>query len=206
VPTVLPPHVPLTGPAGPPPTQPFAFSRLVNGLPVRWNPCVPIRYVANLGGYDDSFRPVIAEAVERVEAATGLTFVPVGDTNYMPTLSNGGQFPTAQADLVIALGDEIQSDLVPGSVVGKAGIIFFAQTILRASVIVDMGGVGANPPWSSVGAGPVLMHELAHAVGLDHVNDTSQLMNSFASASGPQTYGAGDLTGLWQVGSAAGCF
>ena len=27
VPTVLPPHVPLTGPGGPPPTQPFTFSR-----------------------------------------------------------------------------------------------------------------------------------------------------------------------------------
>ena len=69
-----------------------------------------------------------------------------------------------------------------------------------------MGGVGANPPWSSIGPGPVLLHELAHAVGLDHVNDTTQLMNAFASASGPTTYGAGDLTGLWQVGAAAGCF
>jgi hypothetical protein len=30
-------------------------------------------------------------------------------------------------------------------------------------------------------------------------------MNAFASSSGPTTYGAGDLTGLWQVGAAAGC-
>ena len=65
------------------------------------------------------------------------------------------------ARLVIALGDEIQSDLVPGSIVGQAGIIFFAQTILQC-----LGGRSTwatselNPPWSSVGAGPVLMHEL----------------------------------------------
>jgi len=208
VPAILPPHVPLTGPGGPPPTQPFKFSEVLNGLPVRWNPCNAIPYLTNLGGYSESFRPVIAEAVQRLQAATGLNFVPVGDTTYMPTSANGKDFPTANGQLVIALGDEVQSDLVPGSVVGRASIIFFGQAILRASVVVDMGvsGVGSNPPWSSTGAGPVLLHELAHAVGLDHVNDPTQLMNAFASPNGPTTYNAGDLTGLWQVGAAAGCF
>ncbi len=80
-----------------------------------------------------------------------------------------------------------------------------SPTILRASVVIDMGDIGANPPWSGVGVGPVLMHELAHAVGLDHVPDPTQLMNATASSTGPTTYGAGDLTGLWQVGAAAGC-
>jgi len=206
VPTILPPHVPLTGPSGPPPTPPFKFSQLVNGVAVRWNPCTPIRYVTNLGGYSDNFRPVISEAVERLEAATGLTLVPAGDTSYMPTSSNGDKFPTSTAQLVIALGDEVQSDLVPAQVVGRAGIIFFAGSILRASVVIDMGGVGANPPWSSTGPGPVLLHELAHAVGLDHVDDATQLMNAFASTTGPNTYAAGDLTGLWQLGASAGCF
>jgi hypothetical protein len=52
----------------------------------------------------------------------------------------------------------------------------------------------------------VLLHELAHAVGLGHVSDATQLMNAFASTAGPTTYAAGDLTGLWQLGAAAGCF
>ena len=204
LPTLLPPHIPLTGPGGPPPTQPFKFSVLLGSGPVRWNPCGVIRYTVNLGGYDGSFQRVITEAVERLEAATGLPLLPTGDTTYMPNSVNGGEFPSATSDMVIALGDQIQTDLVNGSVVGQARIIY-GVAIARATVVIDMGDVGTKPPWSSTGPGAVLQHELAHAVGLDHVSDPTQLMNPFASSTGSTTYGAGDLTGLWQLGAAAGC-
>jgi hypothetical protein len=204
IPTVLPPSVPLTGVGGPPPTPPFAFSHLLNGEPTRWNPCAPIHYLVNMGGYSDNFRPVIAEAVERLEAATGLLLIPVGDTTFMPTSTNQSQLTSLGGELVIALGDELQTDLVPGSILGRAFILYLTS-ILRASVVIDVGAVGSNSPWSSLGVGPVLMHELGHAVGLDHVSDSSQLMNAVASSNGPTTYRAGDLTGLWQVGAASGC-
>jgi hypothetical protein len=207
VPAVLPPHVPLTGPNGPPPTQPYTFSRVFNGAPTRWNPCQPIHYTINMGGYSASFRQIITEAVERLEAATGLPLVPVGDTTFMPTQAANTSVSPADGELVIALGDEVQTDLLPGQIVGRAGIIYpqTSATILRASVVIDMDDIAANPTWGGVGVGPVLLHELGHAVGLDHVNNTSQLMNAFASSGGPSTYGPGDLTGLWLVGAAAGC-
>ena len=204
LPVVLPPHVPLTGVGGPSPAVPFRFSQVTGGSPIRWNPCAPIRYLVNMGGYDASFRQVIAEAVERLEAATGLPLIPVGDTTFMPTSSNSPQLSGVGGELVIALGDQAQSNLVPGSIVGRAGI-FYSSSIVRASVVIDMGDVGSNGPWSSTGAGPVLLHELAHAVGLDHVVDGTQLMNNTATQGGPITYGTGDLTGLWQVGAAQGC-
>ena len=54
----------------------------------------------------------------------------------------------------------------------------------------------------SVGA--VLMHELGHLVGLDHVADRSQMM--FATVTGkPAAWADGDLAGLRQVGRTAGC-
>ncbi|MEP7112950.1 MAG: hypothetical protein ABI862_06770 [Ilumatobacteraceae bacterium] len=201
--TPLPPIIPLTGPGGPPPNPSFSFSGVVGGAPLRWNPCQPIRYAINMGGYDESFRKVILEAVERVEAATGLRLVPNGDSTFMPTSANKSLTASA-SELVIALGDEVQTDLVPGQVVGIAGILF-TSSIVKASVVIDMGDIESTPPWSSVGVGPVLMHELAHAVGLGHVKDPTQSMNASASQGGPTTYGAGDLTGLWQVGAAAGC-
>ena len=204
VPTVLPPHIPLTGVNGPPPNPSFNFSQVMNGTLVRWNPCAPIHYLVNMGGYSDSFRPVIAEAVERVQAATGLLLIPVGDTAFMPSLATQSPPAAVGGELVIALGDELQTDLVPGQTVGRAFISYFTS-ILRASLVIDMGDVGKNSLWNGVGAGPVLMHELGHTVGLGHVTDATQLMNTTASSSGPTTYSAGDLTGLWQLGAAGGC-
>ncbi|MGZ4771622.1 MAG: hypothetical protein ACXV3B_02975, partial [Ilumatobacteraceae bacterium] len=204
VPVVLPPSVPLTGVAGPPPAQPYAFSRLTSAGPLRWNPCQPIRYSVNLGGYDPSARTVINEAIERLQAATGLPLIPAGDTTFTPTSATPTQSGTGSSDIVIALSDSAHTDLVPGSIVGMTNISY-TSVILKASVVVDMGDVASRPEWSSTGAGPVLLHELGHAVGLAHVGDATQVMNAIASPGGPITYGAGDLTGLWQVGAAQGC-
>lgn len=204
VPAVLPPHVPLTGVNGPPAVGSYAFTRTTAAGPLRWNPCQGIRYVVNLGGYDASEGAVISEAVERLEAATGIPLVPSGTTTFTPTSATPIGDASITADLVIALSDEAHTDLVPGSVVGKT-YISFSSVISHASVVIDMGDVGARPEWSSTGAGPVLLHELGHAVGLGHISDGTQIMNSVATQSGPATYAAGDLAGLWQVGASRGC-
>jgi hypothetical protein len=208
LPSVLPPSVPLTGPTGPPPNPSFSFSELTtSGSPIRWNPCQAIRYSVNMAGHDPNLRPVITEAVERLEAATGLPFVPVGDSTFMPTKLHITSPAAADGEIVIALGDSSQTDLVPGNVVGQTEIAFnpISGPIVKSSVVVDVGDVGAQPPWSSAGTGPVLLHELGHAVGLGHVTDSAQLMFPSASPTSPTTYAAGDLTGLWQVGASAGC-
>ena len=208
---VLPPHVPLTGAGGPTPQGNYAFQRVVNGGPLRWDPCQPIRYVVNLGGYPESSRRVIAEAVERLEATTGLVLIPAGDTTFMPRSSEpspidpaDGAFRRGPFEVVIALTDSNQTDLVGGSIAGLSQSSGYGRgqgvAIAVSSVVIDMGDVGQRPEWASNGAGAVLLHELAHLAGLTHVNDTTQLMNPFATPTGPNSYGAGDLTGLWQLG------
>lgn len=201
LPTILPPHVPLTGVGGPPANASYAFSPVG---PVRWNPCAAVRYVVNLGGYDAGNRQVINEAVERLEAATGLPLVPAGDSTFMPTSAHPTSTAPSDGEIVIALGDQVQTDLVPTSTVGRTNVLYLNK-MFKASVVIDMGDIGARPAWSGGGAGPVLLHELAHAVGLGHVNDPAQLMNPSTSSSGPTTYSGGDLAGLWQLGASAGC-
>ena len=201
---VLPPSVPLTSVTGPPPAQPYAFSLITHGAPMRWNPCQPIRYLVNLGGYPASWRAVIDEAVERLQAATGLPLVLAGDTTFTPTSANATPGATENGEISIALSDSAHTDVLPGSIVGRTNISY-SSVIIKAAVVIDMGDIGANPEWSSTGVGPVLLHELAHAVGVGHVSDPTQVMNAVASPGGPTTYGAGDLAGLWQVGAAQGC-
>jgi predicted Zn-dependent protease len=50
-----------------------------------------------------------------------------------------------------------------------------------------------------------LLHELGHAVGLNHAHFTSEVMYPSVSDAGPNYYSAGDLAGLAKVGRPAGC-
>jgi hypothetical protein len=53
--------------------------------------------------------------------------------------------------------------------------------------------------------GELLLHELGHVVGLGHTSDRAQVMFPDILPLGTAAYGAGDLTGLRQLGRAAGC-
>ena len=51
----------------------------------------------------------------------------------------------------------------------------------------------------------LLAHELGHAVGLQHVDDTHQQMYPSLRTASPQLFYTGDRTGLTKVGKPAGC-
>ncbi|MDN4646201.1 matrixin family metalloprotease [Arthrobacter sp. PsM3] len=59
--------------------------------------------------------------------------------------------------------------------------------------------IGRNGPAQAQG---VIEHELGHVVGLDHVQDPTQLMNP-SNTAGVTTYQAGDLNGLAILGQGA---
>jgi len=60
--------------------------------------------------------------------------------------------------------------------------------------------------WRGSEWGPIFLHELAHVLGLHHVDDPNEIMNAgYGPGAAPVTYGPGDLAGLHRVGAAAGC-
>jgi len=193
------------------------FARVAGGRPVRWNPCVTIRYQIDLGPMPRSAAEDIHEAFARTAKATGIGFGfegfvsvdifdrlgerdfvtagPDGDVAWAPILVAWRPQQTlldfgAERD-VIGLGLPIASRLDRGQFV--------------SGVIVLNAEAGLHPGFASgFDRGPLILHELAHVVGLGHVRDRSQLM--FRRSVGWVTgFGEGDRVGLQRLGVKAGC-
>ncbi|MCU1675227.1 MAG: hypothetical protein JWN77_3340 [Frankiales bacterium] len=183
------------------------------GRPARWDPCVPIRYVVQPDWLPPTGRADIAAALGRLSRASGLTFLDEGDTHELPSRKRPAYQPQRYgerwAPLLIAwapagqtdlgLGKRVQGVTVAVAVPGKnGGSLVSGQVVLDASRPLPGGfGPGATE-------GEVLLHELAHAVGLGHVQDPTQVMYSTTTNSESE-YGAGDRAGLAALGRAAGC-
>ena len=175
---------------------------------VRWNPCAVIGYRVNaaLGG-----RQALADvqtAVARLSSASGLQFRYLGSTTYVPT---AGRAPLPGAPLVIAWAKPGTTSHLSTGEVGHGG--WRATTtatgryrITSGYVVVRAGAPLALGFGPGVTRGRVLMHELGHAVGLDHVTDPVMTMHTTLSGRSPSAvYQAGDVTGLRKVGRPAGC-
>ncbi|MEO6204125.1 MAG: matrixin family metalloprotease [Mycobacteriales bacterium] len=183
------------------------------GRAARWNPCAPIHYVLQTRWAPATGRADLAAALAQLSAASGLTFTDDGDTDEVPLRSRSayqpdrygerwaplllGWVPGAETDL--GLGKGVQGVTVAVAISGKdGGAIVTGQVALDADHRLPGGfGPGATE-------GEVLLHELAHAVGLGHVMDPTQVMFPQTTNSESQ-YGAGDRAGLQALGRKAGC-
>lgn len=184
-----------------------------SGRPARWDPCEPIRYVVQAGWIPHAGWRDLGEALRRITAASGLRFVSEGETDELPSRERPayqperygerwapvliGWVPAATTDL--GLGDGVQGVSMAVAVPGTRGPhLVSAQVVLDASRRLAAGfGPGTTD-------GEVLLHELAHAVGLGHVLDPTQVMYPQATNSESE-FGAGDRAGLEALGAKAGC-
>lgn len=192
----------------------FTFMAPHAGDPVRWNPCEAIHYVVNLGAAPAGSLQDVQDAALRLTDATGIAFVYDGLSDEVPVLDRDVYQPERYGDrwapVLIGWADPRTSSfefVVHGrEAAGVAGPLTpNAGADIYVSGVVAINAADPNPPgFASPGAqGPVVLHELAHVLGLGHIKAQGELMEP--SGGGVTGFGPGDLEGLSQLGRSAGC-
>lgn len=199
----------LTAPVRPPEVGEWRFFRTQNDRPVSFDPCQTIRYEVHVGSGPANGVEVVQEAIARLSAATGFRFSFEGLTDHVPT---AGELPSHGDPVWIGWAAEHETDLwndQPG-VVGLGGSDVVVNARGRqvrsggyAMVKPDRNLAAAYRPGGSEGG--VLLHELGHVVGLDHVADPRQVMYESVTPSTGADFAVGDRRGLWELGAVQGC-
>ncbi len=198
--------------------------------PARFNPCEPVHYVQNAAAAPPFVADNVREAFRRLSRATGIEFVDDGTTDetarpsafvperygsrWAPILIVWEHFPPEQTSG--------RSQILGNTVIAREGDVVVSAR-LRLNVDAYSNETtqapirpGFGPPTGS-GTGPILrenitwgrivLHELAHVVGLGHTRDTGSLMYPDAAqhTSRPADFMPPDVEGLRYLGREAGC-
>jgi len=185
-------------------TYRFAMTQRATDLPVGWDPCQPITFEVNPSGSPAGGEELIERAVERISAATGLEFedegttdrrpfqaefVPIGTTRAVVIgWANADEFPELAGDIA-GIGGGATEDGLPGRRYYVTGAIALDRDAFTTEQ------VASSPQVMEA----IVLHELAHVVGLDHVNEPMELMA--ATNTGQIGLGPGDREGLARLGS-----
>ncbi len=197
----------------------FRFLERVGGAPVRWDPCEPITYALNTAGASSPVRTDLREALRRVTRATGIRFRPVGVTKetfiraYQRMRFRG---VIRKAALILIWVDHDDYTTILRTLRDPRPSIAFAKTMaglyahrdqyFGGIIVMDADATSGRGFGYRYAHGSVLLHELGHIIGLDHVRDPDQLMYSGRHPNVRVRYfGTGDLEGLRRLGMDAGC-
>jgi hypothetical protein len=212
------------------PKQPDAFTG--GNAVVRWAPCLTINgttkrhvihYRVNPAGKDSRVK-LAKKGIARLATASGLTFRYDGRTSYIPhNAVRDGQTvfqaldmeQKAHVPLVVAWAKQGTgagaSNLLDSGEAGKGTVSWRSGSdsqlrINDGAVIIrrDAGKLLKHGFGAGGTVGSLILHELGHAVGLEHA-DPGEIMAPIIDSRTPGNYAAGDLKGLALVGRAAGC-
>ncbi|WP_183096155.1 matrixin family metalloprotease [Nocardioides stalactiti] len=184
--------------------------------PVAWDPCDAIHYEINPDGapdWMDDPADFVEEAVEIVEHYTGLEFEYDGTTDrrpewdrvFVPSLGRREPVLISWAtedevrqleEDVAGIGGSVAVEVTPG---GRKRYVTGGVTLDSDSFDQLDGVFGADDEEGRA----IVLHELGHLVGLDHVDSSEELM--FSENLGRTDFGTGDLNGLVALGQ-GDCF
>lgn len=180
----------------------FALTQRGSKEPVTYDPCRTIEVAVNPEGAPDDYEALVATAITHTSEATGFRFEQVGttdDRDFTRRRVGLGSRPP----VLVAWADEDEVPELEGDVAGIGGstAMDFGTGRLRyisGIVVLDTDVFDDFAPSQEPYAQAIVDHEFGHLVGLDHVEDSGELMN--AENVGVTSYGPGDLEGLARLG------
>jgi len=176
--------------------------------PVTWDPCRPIHFVTRQTGKPAGGDALVAHAMTALTKATGLHFVDDGATTESLSGTRAVYQPHRYGDrwapVLITWETPTEQPRLGGAVAGLSGpslVTLPGSDAAYVSGTVELDGrqIATAERVEPAAARLIVMHELGHLVGLDHVTDPTQVMNP-VTTHGLQGYAAGDLTGLARLG------
>jgi hypothetical protein len=187
-------------------TYRFLMTQRGSDQPVGYDPCEPVEYVVNPDGAPADWRELIGDGVRHTEWATGLDLVDAGTTEERPfNPLQRRQASGRPRPVIIGFADDEEIGELGGDVAGLGGSLAVRSTLGRdyfvtGSIALDTSVFdGESDGEHRAMLQAIVDHELAHVVGLDHVEDPGELM--YESNLGHTGYGPGDLEGLARLGS-----
>jgi len=188
----------------------FVAHQSDGSTPVAYDPCRPIHYVIRPQGEPAGGDQIVTDAVLRVSQATGLRFVYDGATSEAPSRQRASYQPDRYGDrwapVLMSWVTPNENPDFAADVTGEGGSSYVGlpnrpSAYVTGAVQLDAGQIASilqRPDGNHV-VRAIVLHELGHLVGLDHVTAANQLMYP-QTRPGVTDFGAGDLTGLAALG------
>ena len=191
-------------------THAFSLFQADGVTPVAYDPCRVVHYAVRPDGAPEGGEELVHAAFARIAEVTGLVVVHDGPTDEVPTADREAFQPERYGDrwapVLVAWQTEADEPDLAGDIVGRGGSVAVSlgegpRVYVTGTVSLDaeqFPGILDSRDGEATAAG-IVLHEVAHLVGLDHVDDESQLLHP-ETVPGITDFAAGDLTGLSRLG------